>query len=57
MYQIIFYTDKNGKSEVFDYIEQLRNKNRNKDARIKINKIIAYIEELSKMVYQLENLI
>ena len=48
MYQIIFYTNKNGKSEVFEDIEKLRNNKNNKDARIKINKITAYINQLSK---------
>ena len=48
MFQIIFYTDKNGKSEVFEYITALRNKG-SKDSKIKLNKITAYIEELSKI--------
>ena len=48
MYQIIFYTNKNGKSEVFEYIENLRDNRKNKDARIKVNKITAYINQLSK---------
>jgi len=48
MYQIVFYTDENGRSEVYEYIEKLRNKKDNKDAKIKINKITAYINQLSK---------
>ena len=48
MYQIIFYTDKNGTSEVNNYIQQLRAKSNNKDERIKLNKITAYINHLSK---------
>ena len=48
MYQIIFYTDKNGKSEVYNYIENLRAKSNNKNERIKLNKITAYINQLSK---------
>ena len=48
MYQIIFYTDKNGISEVNNYIQQLRAKSNNKDERIKLNKITAYINQLSK---------
>ena len=48
MYQIIFYTDKNGTSEVNNYIQQLRAKKNNKDERIKLNKITAYINQLSK---------
>ena len=47
MYQIIFYTDINEKSEVYEYILNLRNKN-NKDNKIKLNKITAYINQLSK---------
>lgn len=47
MYKIIFYTDKNGKSEIYEYMQYLKSKN-NKDARIKYNKIIAYINQLSK---------
>ena len=47
MYQIIFYTDKYRKSEVYDYIQNLKIQN-NKDAKIKFNKIIAYINQLSK---------
>ena len=48
MYQIIFYTDKNKKSEVHEYIKELRDKKNNKDAKIKLTKITAYINQLSK---------
>lgn len=48
MYQVIFYQNKNGKSEVLDYMEKLRSKRNNKDARVKINKITAYINQLEK---------
>ncbi|MCI8393641.1 MAG: type II toxin-antitoxin system RelE/ParE family toxin [Clostridia bacterium] len=48
MCNIIFYTDKNGESEVYNYIENLRAKNNNKNERIKLNKITAYINQLSK---------
>ena len=48
MYQIIFYKDKDGKSEVYDYINQLRARSNNKNERIKLNKITAYINQLSK---------
>ena len=44
---IEFYEDKNGKSDIIEYIENLRNKN-NKDARIKLAKITAYIDKLSE---------
>ena len=48
MYQIVFYTDKNKKSEVYECIQNLKSKNNSKDSRIKYNKIIAYINQLSK---------
>lgn len=47
MYNIIIYEDKNGKSEIVEYLKQLHN-NPNKDNRIKFNKISTYIELLSK---------
>lgn len=47
MYKIIFYTDINGKSEIQDYIINLRKK-KNKDSKIKLNKITAYLNQLSK---------
>ncbi len=47
MYKIIFYTDKKGKSEVRDYISNLQMK-KDKDSRIKANKIISYIDMLSE---------
>ena len=49
MYDIIFYEDKNGVSEVKEYIEELRKlETSNKQARINSNKIIAYFRELRK---------
>ena len=47
MSNIVFYTDKNGKSEVLDYLTYLQ-KNNDKNSRIKSNKIIAYINMLEK---------
>lgn len=47
MYKIIFYTDVNGESDVQEYILNLRNKS-NKDSKIKLNKITAYLNQLSK---------
>lgn len=47
MYRIIFYKDKNGKSEVQEYILNLQ-KRKDKNSRIKFNKIIAYINILYK---------
>lgn len=48
MHQIIFYTDNNGRSEVYEYLKELKNKSNGKDAKIKLNKITAYINQLSK---------
>ena len=47
MYKIVYYKDKNGKSEVEEYILKLRAKG-DKDSRIKAAKIMAYITRLSK---------
>ncbi len=46
-YNIEFYEDKNGKSEILDYFHELGNK-KNKDARIKLIKITSYINQLSQ---------
>ncbi|MBR3255313.1 MAG: type II toxin-antitoxin system RelE/ParE family toxin [Clostridia bacterium] len=48
MYQIIFYTDYKGNSDIANYIYDLRSKNNSKDAKIRLNKITAYINQLSK---------
>ena len=50
MYDIEIYEDKNGKSEVGEYIKGLQMKN-DKDSKIKFNKIIAYIRLLKNMDY------
>ena len=47
LYNIIIYEDKNGKSEVREYIKKIRNTN-SKDGKIKFNKIIAYIRMLEQ---------
>lgn len=47
MYEIVLYKDRNNKCELEEYFIKLQNK-KNKDSRIKINKIIAYINMLSK---------
>ncbi|MCL2322934.1 MAG: type II toxin-antitoxin system RelE/ParE family toxin [Oscillospiraceae bacterium] len=47
MYDIIFYKDKNGKSLIADYLRELVAK-RDKDSRIKANKINDYIEYLAR---------
>lgn len=47
MYEIVLYKDRNNKCEIEEYFIKLQNK-KDKDSRIKINKIIAYINMLSK---------
>ena len=47
MYNIEIYVDKNGNSEVKEYIENLKHHN-SKDDKIKFNKIIAYIRMLKQ---------
>lgn len=47
MYEVFFYRDKNGKSEVEEYLQEL-NKKDNKESKIKFNKIIAYINMLEQ---------
>ena len=46
MHKVIFYKDKNGKSEIQEYILNLQNR-KDKDSRIKFNKITSYIDILS----------
>ena len=46
MYTIEFYEDKNGRSEIEEYLKQLQN-NPNKDNNIKFKKITSYIDNLS----------
>lgn len=47
MYEIEFYEDKNQKSEVYEYIKDLQNKN-SKESKQKLKKIILYIDLLSE---------
>lgn len=47
MYKIIFYKDERGKSEIQEYLKELQNR-KDKNSRIKANKIISYINMLSK---------
>ncbi len=48
-YEIIFYERTNGKSDVWNFLEKLREKSENnKDARIQYNQITLYIELLQK---------
>ncbi|HBU13268.1 MAG TPA: hypothetical protein DEB31_11305 [Clostridiales bacterium] len=46
MYQVIFYKDRNGNEPVLEYIRELE-KQRGKDARIKLNKLRDYVKALS----------
>lgn len=49
MYQILFYEDKNGHSEIIEYINELRMKSvTSKQERINFNKIVAYIDMLEE---------
>lgn len=48
MYQIKFYLDNNGRSEIIEYLQQLRKQKNNKDAKIKLSKITAYIDLLEE---------
>lgn len=47
MHEIYFYKDRNEKEQVADYLAELANK-KDKDSRIKLNKIRDYIKILSK---------
>lgn len=47
MHEIYFYRDRNGKEPVLDYLRELISK-KDKDSRIKANKINDYIEVLSQ---------
>ena len=46
MHEIIFYEDSSGKNPVREYMRELE-KSKNKDSRIKLNKINDYIQALS----------
>lgn len=49
MYNIVFFRDVNGREEFFEYLEVLRkNSVKNKDVRIKYEKIIEYLEVLER---------
>lgn len=50
MYEIVFYEDKNGKSEIVDYIKDLNAKvATSKECRINFNKIVAYLDMLEEL--------
>lgn len=49
MYEIEFYEDKNGNSEIAEFIKELNKKAAtNKECRINFNKIIAYLDLLEE---------
>lgn len=47
MYDIEFYEDKNGKSEIYEYIKELK-RNKSKENKQKLKKIDSYIDLLSE---------
>ena len=47
MYKVIIYEDKNGYSEIKEYLKKLQESD-SKDFRIKSNKIISYIRKLEE---------
>ena len=47
MYNIKIYKDKNGKSQIEEYIKELHSK-KDKNSNIKFNKIVAYIRMLQE---------
>lgn len=58
MYNIIFYEKKNGESELWNFLEKLRNKSTSdKDARIQYKQITLYIELLQNNGTHLPNTI
>lgn len=46
MHEIVFYHDKNGKSQILDFLNDLTN-SKGKDARINANKVNDYIQSLA----------
>ena len=49
MYRIEFYEKRNGTSDVWNFLEELREKSKtNKDARIQYDQIIFYIDLLAR---------
>lgn len=49
MFEIIFYKDKSGKSEIVDYLDKLKEKSvTDKTARINREKILSYMKALSE---------
>lgn len=49
MFEILFYKDKKGKSDIIEYLDSLLQKSKsNKDAKINREKILTYLRVLSK---------
>jgi phage-related protein len=49
MYEVEFYRDKNGKSEIVEYLDELKNKaETSKNERVNRDKILAYIVALKQ---------
>ncbi len=49
MYNIVFYKNENGESDVKDFIRELKtNSDKSKDAKINLRKVIAYIRVLRR---------
>lgn len=48
MYTVEFYKDKNGKSEIIEYLDKLGQNPNNKADRVNRNKILSYIGALEK---------
>lgn len=50
MYEIVFYSDERGYSDVEEFVKELREKSDlSKDARINFNKVVAYLDILEEM--------
>lgn len=49
MYEVIFYSDEKGNSEILEFLEELEKKSyTNKDARIQYKQIIIYLQLLQE---------
>ena len=56
MYEVIIYEDKNGKSEIRDFLKRLHlQSSTNKDAKINMNKIYSYINALERIGTRIGN--
>ena len=50
MFKVVFYEDKNGKSEIYEQMMDLANKsNTNKDCRIQLKQITLYVDLLKQI--------